>query len=413
MILILVMLVWTACMVPAEAQFGGTKTVADTQTVSQKFHVFRLKDGQRFETPEGTVDTLKATVELTLPLVNPKPPCDANAKGVLLTDTSDNRAYFCNGSAWKIIAYDADVDGLTDLIDANEAVPFTAGTGVAGEVLSGATVYSGAGMIYTTGTMPNQAAWSSNPASGNTAIPAGYHNGSGVVYGDGDFVAANIRAGSDLWGTVGTYPSSSNRLPGDDGTPNGTAGQVLAGFELWDSDGVNLAGTMPNQGTVYFTPSASNQSIPVGYHSGSGVVYGDANLTGINIKTGVSIFGVSGALAVAPPGCDGGSASPRAWGDNTTDHCDNDHDGLADEQETNTVTITPMVGGYFLGDNTASKNRRCYEGAGSSYSFYSWPNGANWGTCAWWNGSSWSYSNGNCLWGDNGLVCTSGQTRRN
>jgi len=34
-------------------------------------------------------------------------------------------------------------------------------------------------------------------------------------------------------------------------------------------------GTMPNQGAVNITPGTANQSIPAGYHNGSGTVSGD------------------------------------------------------------------------------------------------------------------------------------------
>jgi hypothetical protein len=48
---------------------------------------------------------------------------------------------------------------------------------------------------------------------------------------------------------------------------------------------------------ISITPGTANQEIPKGiYDTGGGVVVGDANLIGINIKPGVSIFGVAGAI---------------------------------------------------------------------------------------------------------------------
>ncbi|MCP3889104.1 MAG: hypothetical protein GY702_09570 [Desulfobulbaceae bacterium] len=49
-----------------------------------------------------------------------------------------------------------------------------------------------------------------------------------------------------------------------------------------------------NQGAETITPSASVQTIPEGYHNGSGTVAGDSNLASSNIKSGMTIFGVAG-----------------------------------------------------------------------------------------------------------------------
>lgn len=58
--------------------------------------------------------------------------------------------------------------------------------------------------------------------------------------------------------------------------------------------------------TQSYTPSASNQTIAKGYHNGTGVVYGDADLVAGNIKTNVNLFGVVGSLA--PIGVEGGGS---------------------------------------------------------------------------------------------------------
>lgn len=54
--------------------------------------------------------------------------------------------------------------------------------------------------------------------------------------------------------------------------------------------------TGANQGTKIITPSTINQTIAKGFHSGHGYVRGDANLIGANIRSGKSIFGVTGTL---------------------------------------------------------------------------------------------------------------------
>lgn len=225
---------------PTLAQWGGTKALTDTQTVAQKFHVLQLRDGQRMTTPRVDVDTLNATIQLVIPLTNPKPTCDAGAKGLMVTDTASNLLYFCNGSSWNAVAYDVDRDGLTTALDANDAVDFTAGNASAGSVRTGYTFYTGAGMTYTTGTI-------------------GY------------------------------------------------------------------------QGTVHYTPSTSNQSIASGIHSGSGVAYGDGDISAGNIAQNITLWGVGGSKLHAR-GCGvGASAHTYSAGENYTDYCDNDHDGSVDE----------------------------------------------------------------------------------
>lgn len=49
-------------------------------------------------------------------------------------------------------------------------------------------------------------------------------------------------------------------------------------FYLLYQGGVKRTGIMPNQGAHNIIPDASNVTIPQGYHSGAGVVYGEADL---------------------------------------------------------------------------------------------------------------------------------------
>jgi hypothetical protein len=77
-----------------------------------------------------------------------------------------------------------------------------------------------------------------------------------------------------------------------------TAADVVTGKTFWGlgtggSWGAHT-GSMTNVGAQNITPGTASQTITQGYHNGSGTVYGDANLSAGNIKSGVSIFGVSG-----------------------------------------------------------------------------------------------------------------------
>nr|MBZ4193590.1 DUF1566 domain-containing protein [Candidatus Contendobacter sp.] len=75
------------------------------------------------------------------------------------------------------------------------------------------------------------------------------------------------------------------------------AAQVLNGVTFSNAAASGLTGTMPNRGAQAITPGAAAKPIPLGYHNGLGSVAGDADLVAGNIKSGVAIFGVTGAYS--------------------------------------------------------------------------------------------------------------------
>jgi hypothetical protein len=79
---------------------------------------------------------------------------------------------------------------------------------------------------------------------------------------------------------------------------NTTASHVLAGDTFSTDVDTGLTGTMPNKGAIAITPSTVNQTVPLGYHNGSGTILGDSDLISANIKSGINIFGVSGKSSV-------------------------------------------------------------------------------------------------------------------
>lgn len=74
-----------------------------------------------------------------------------------------------------------------------------------------------------------------------------------------------------------------------------TANTVRSGYKFVNSSGQLIAGTIPSKGAQTYTPKTVSQTISSGqYLSGNQTIQGDGNLVASNIKSGVSIFGVSG-----------------------------------------------------------------------------------------------------------------------
>ena len=80
------------------------------------------------------------------------------------------------------------------------------------------------------------------------------------------------------------------------GDATATAGDILAGKTAYIATG-KAEGLIPTKSARTYTPGTSDQTIAAGqYLGGTQTIKGDANLTSVNIKKGVSIFGVTGAM---------------------------------------------------------------------------------------------------------------------
>jgi hypothetical protein len=92
-----------------------------------------------------------------------------------------------------------------------------------------------------TGTIPDQGAQTYIPSTTDQAIAAGYHNGLGVVKGDADLLAKNLKAGIDIFGVPGNYNPQV-------ATGDVQASEILEGKTFSKAQGTDFTGTMPNQG---------------------------------------------------------------------------------------------------------------------------------------------------------------------
>lgn len=80
---------------------------------------------------------------------------------------------------------------------------------------------------------------------------------------------------------------------------NAVAGDILSGKTAYIA-GSKVTGQISSKAAATYTPTTSDQTIQSGqYLSGAQTIKGDANLTSVNIASGVTIFGVEGSLTAA------------------------------------------------------------------------------------------------------------------
>ena len=232
------------------------------------------------KTTNDTITNLNVETKLVTPNINGSLNGTAcSNKGEIKTDTADNRLYFCNGSTWNVIAYDYDKDGLTDFLDQNDNVDFTAGSAVATDVLSGKTFYTGSGMIETTGSIPTYNGSISNGGSisSGSYTPANFPF---TLQTDDDYVdknltinnptnlsATNIKNGVTIAGVTGNFMNGSTNgladlylAPGQPdsgiGRLENNAEQVPEYWGFYDRFGTDRLGEMPK----FFGPLYSGAS---------------------------------------------------------------------------------------------------------------------------------------------------------
>ena len=84
----------------------------------------------------------------------------------------------------------------------------------------------------------------------------------------------------------------------DTSDADAAAGDVLSGKKAY-VNGSLVTGSIPSKPAATYTPTTSDQTIAADqYLSGAQTIKGDANLVASNILQGVTIFGVTGNLAL-------------------------------------------------------------------------------------------------------------------
>ena len=209
------------------------------------------------------------------------------------------------------------IDEMTTAISElyTEGVDTSDATVTAGDILEGKTAY-GADGEKLTGTIQSIEAQNYRPGTENIVIPANsYLKGAQTILGSINLAPSNIRSGVTLFNVKGTFTSDATA----------TAADIAPGKFAY-ADGVKLYGNMPDatiteEGNVVtitqgynrkeskttvgyatalepFTPRNTDYTIIAKtYLTEEFVIKGDANLSGGNIKEGVTIFGVKGTFS--------------------------------------------------------------------------------------------------------------------
>lgn len=109
----------------------------------------------------------------------------------------------------------------------------------------------------------------------------------------------NIKSGVTIGGVVGAYPSATYKLASDTATndlPNITTSLAAGSYEFFNGSGSRLTLTVSSPGTL--TPSSADQSFTAADTLYKGfTVAGDADLQAANVKSGVTLFGVTGSYS--------------------------------------------------------------------------------------------------------------------
>ena len=171
---------------------------------------------------EGNILAVREQISIPLrvEVVDNFPPHTA---GRIIYHTGNNKAYVSNGTEWLPIGIEGNAE---------------AGHVLAGKIFS--SQVAGAGIV---GTMPNRGAHDIMPGVTDITIPAGYHNGSGVVKADtrrAIYASSTVRISADTERTVvGNQPTKVKEIkigrPGTCRLRFDAKGYMEAGFDTYYS----------------------------------------------------------------------------------------------------------------------------------------------------------------------------------
>lgn len=157
------------------------------------------------------------------------------------------------------------------------------------------------------------------PGTSNQSIASGqYLSGAQTIKGDSNLIASNIKKGVTIFNVTGSYNEATGgpTLQSKAVSPSESTQTVSpdSGYDGLSKVTVNaisstyIGSDVTKKSAATYTPKTTDQSIASGqYLSGTQTIKGDANLVAGNIKSGVSIFGVTGTYTSG--GSSGGSGN--------------------------------------------------------------------------------------------------------
>ena len=159
-------------------------------------------------------------------------------------------------------------------------------TATSNDILLDKTAYVKGNKV--TGSIKSKATATYVPSTEDQIISSGqYLSGNQTIKGDENLLDENIKTGITLFEKVGTFTSDATAASSD----------ILLNKTAY-VNGEKITGIIPSKDKQTFTPSTEDQIISSGqYLSGVQTVLGDSNLLPENIKTDVTIFGVTGIHA--------------------------------------------------------------------------------------------------------------------
>lgn len=170
-----------------------------------------------------------------------------------------------------------------------------------GQILSGYSGYAD-GVKYS-GNIATKTGSDLTASGATVTVPAGYYAEAAtksVSSGSATTPTTSITATPTISVNSSTGAITASVSASQSVTPTVSAGYVSSGT----AGTISVSGSDTEQLTVKaaatITPGTSSQTIAAGtFLTGAQTISGDANLIGSNIKSGVSIFGVSGSLTSA------------------------------------------------------------------------------------------------------------------
>ena len=162
----------------------------------------------------------------------------------------------------------------------------------AGKLPLGVTAY--ANDVKYTGTAAENDSTDLSVSGATVTVPAGYYASSAsATVSSGSATAPSTISGTSASVNTGTNTLTLSKTISV--TPVVSAGYVSTGTA--GNASVSLTASVTTKAAATITPGTSNQTIASGtYLTGTQTISGDANLVSANIKSGVTILGVSGSM---------------------------------------------------------------------------------------------------------------------